>query len=143
MEKTKITKAMVLEVIRAAAENGSISGEVTVNDKVIAITGEDVINYVDKTVEQLNAKAAKAKERAAEKRAEGDALRNAVQAVLTDAPQTIDDIAGQVEVENVEITKAKVTARLTQLIKAGIATKEQAKVGDRKVMTYKLVGSED
>jgi hypothetical protein len=143
MEKTKITKAMVLEVIRAAAENGSISGEVTVNDKVVAITSEDVINYVDKTVEQLNAKAAKAKERAAEKRAEGDALRNAVQAVLTDVPQTIDDIAGQVEVENVEITKAKVTARLTQLIKAGIATKEQAKVGDRKVMTYKLVGSED
>lgn len=143
MEKTKITKAMVLEVIRTAAENGSISGEVTVNDKVIAITSEDVINYVDKTVEQLNAKAAKAKERAAEKRAEGDVLRNAVQAVLTDAPQTIDDIAGQVEVENVEITKAKVTARLTQLIKAGIATKEQAKVGDRKVMTYKLVGSED
>lgn len=143
MEKTKITKAMVLEVIRTAAENGSISGEVTVNDKVVAITGEDVINYVDKTVEQLNAKAAKAKERAAEKRAEGDVLRNAVQAVLTDAPQTIDDIAGQVEIENVEITKAKVTARLTQLIKAGIATKEQAKVGDRKVMTYKLVDSED
>ena len=143
MEKTKITKAMVLEVIRTAAENGSISGEVTVNDKVVAITSEDVINYVDKTVEQLNAKAAKAKERAAEKRAEGDVLRNAVQAVLTDTPQTIDDIAGQVEVENVEITKAKVTARLTQLIKAGIATKEQAKVGDRKVMTYKLVGSEE
>lgn len=143
MEKTKITKAMILEVIRTAAENGSISGEVTVNDKVIAITSEDVINYVDKTVEQLNAKAAKAKERAAEKRAEGDALRNAVQAVLTDAPQTIDDIAGQVEIEDVEVTKAKVTARLTQLIKAGIAVKEQAKVGDRKVMTYKLAGSEE
>lgn len=143
MEKTKITKAMVLEVIRTAAENGSISGEVTVNDKVVTITSEDVINYVDKTVEQLNAKAAKAKERAAEKRAEGDALRNAVQAVLTDAPQTIDDIAGQVEIEDVEVTKAKVTARLTQLIKAGIAVKEQAKVGDRKVMTYKLAGSEE
>ena len=139
MEKTKITKAMVLEVIRAAAENGAISGEVTVNDKVVAITGDDVINYVDKTVEQLNAKAAKAKEKAAEKKAEGDELRNAVQAVLTDAPQTIDDITAQIEIDNVEVTKSKVTARLTQLTKAGIASKEPAKVGDRKIMTYKLV----
>jgi len=141
MEKTKITKAMVLEVIRKAAEDGAVFGEVTVNDKVVTITAEDVINYVDKTVEQLNAKAAKAKEKAAEKRAEGDELRNAVQAVLTEDPQTIDDIAGQVEVEGVEITKAKITARLTQLVKAEIATKEPAKVGDRKVMTYKLANA--
>ena len=80
-------------------------------------------------------KAEKAKERAATKKAEGDELRAVVKSVLTDEFQAIDDIVAQIAGE--DVTKAKVTARLTQLVKAEEAVKEQIKVGERKVMGYK------
>ena len=82
----------------------------------------------------MDNKAAKAKERAAEKKAEGDALREAVAAVLTDEYQTIAAIAAQVEGD--DITPAKVTARLTQLVKADLAHKTKVKDGERTVNGY-------
>ena len=69
----------------------------------------------------------------------GDALREAVQAVLTSEFQTIDEITEKVEGE--EVTKAKVTARLTQLVKAEIAEKTDVKNEEtgKTVKAYKLV----
>ena len=128
MEK-KITKKDVLVALKEMVAEGA---KVTVNGNVV--TAEDVFAYVDTTLAQLAAKAAKAKERAAEKKVEGDALRDAVLAVLTDKYQPIADIAAKVEFE--DVTPAKVTARLTQLVKADLANKTQIKVGDRKVMGY-------
>lgn len=99
---------------------------------------EDLLAFIDKEVSLIDAKAEKAKARAAEKKAEGDALRDAVQAVLTKEYQTINDIASQVEGE--EITKAKITARLTSLVKNGLAEKADVKTEDGKtVKAYKLV----
>lgn len=99
---------------------------------------EDLLTFIDKEVSLIDAKAEKAKARAAEKKAEGDALRDAVQAVLTEEYQTINDIASQVEGE--EITKAKITARLTSLVKNGLAEKADVKTEDGKtVKAYKLV----
>ena len=99
---------------------------------------EDLLAFIDKEVSLIDAKAGKAKARAAEKKAEGDALRDAVQAVLTEEYQTINDIASQVEGE--EITKAKITARLTSLVKNGLAEKADVKTEDGKtVKAYKLV----
>lgn len=99
---------------------------------------EDLLAFIDKEVNLIDAKAEKAKARAAEKKAEGDALRDAVQAVLTEEYQTINDIANQVEGE--EITKAKITARLTSLVKNGLAEKADVKTEDGKtVKAYKLV----
>lgn len=123
MADVKITKAMVLEVIKANVENMVFEGEVT---------AEDVVAYVDVTLGQLTAKAEKAKAKAAEKRAEGDELKAAVQAVLTEEFQNIKEIAGQIEGE--DVTNAKVTARLTKLVNEGVAVKEKTKDG----MTYKL-----
>ena len=98
---------------------------------------EGILGFIDHEVELLEAKAAKAAERASSKKADGDELRNAVQAVLTNDLQTIDAITAQIEGE--DITKAKVTARLTQLVKAGVATKDMVKTEDgRKVTAYKL-----
>ena len=128
MEK-KVTKKDVLVAIKALIPEDE---EITIDD--VVVTGEDVAAYVDTTLAQLAAKAAKAKERAAEKKAEGDALRDAVLAVLTDEYQPIADIAAKVEFE--DVTPAKVTARLTQLVKLELANKTQIKVGDRKVMGY-------
>lgn len=102
---------------------------------------EGILGFIDREVELLEAKAAKAAERAASKKANGDELRNAVQAVLTDDLQTIDAITAQIDGE--DITKAKVTARLTQLVKAGVATKDIVKTEDsRKVTAYKLASGD-
>lgn len=95
----------------------------------------ELVEFIEKEVAALDAKAEKAKERAAEKAKAGDELRQMVYAVLTDEPQSIDAIVEQIAVE--DVTKAKITARLTQLAKAGMAAKEEIKVGDRKVSAYK------
>lgn len=126
MEEKKITKkemyGMVAEIVAAS--------DVDYKDELLA--------FVEKEVAMIEAKAEKAKARAAEKRAEGDELRDAVQAVLTDDYQTIDAILVQIEGE--EITKAKVTARLTALVKAGIAEKTDVKNDENKTQkAYKLV----
>lgn len=128
MEK-KLTKKDVLVALKEMVADDA---QVTVNGNVV--TAEDVFAYVDTTLAQLAAKAAKAKERAAEKKVEGDALRDAVLAVLTDEYQPIASIAAKLDAE--DVTPAKVTARLTQLVKADLANKTQIKVGDRKVMGY-------
>ena len=129
MAEVKVTKKDWYAQIRAVVEASD-------NEQK-----EDILGFIDHEVELLEAKAAKAAERAASKKADGDELRNAVKAVLTDELQTIDAITAQIEGE--DITKAKVTARLTQLVKAGVATKDMVKTEDsRKVTAYKL-GSGD
>lgn len=127
MEK-KITKKDFYAAIRGMVENIEMVGD---------IPADEVLAFIDKTVEQIDAKSAKAKVKAAEKKTEGDELRAAVEAVLTEELQTIDTIVAQVEFE--DVTKSKITARLTQLVKADIAWKEQVKDnGGRKVMAYAL-----
>ena len=105
-----------------------------------AVTAADVVAFAEKTLAQIDKKNAYAAGKAAEKKAAGDELKAAVQAVLTDEFQCTADILEQIEGEG--LTAPKITARLTQLVKAGVAVKEQIKVGDRKVMGYKLAGDE-
>lgn len=131
MADVKITKKDFFAAIR-----GMVEGVDTVGD----IPADKVIEFIDTQVAQIDAKAAKAKVRAGEKKAEGDALRAEVLSHITDEFQTADAITELVEGE--EVTKAKVIARLTQLVKNGDVVKEQQKVGDRKVMCYKLAGGE-
>ena len=97
---------------------------------------DEAIEFIEKQIDQLKAKAEKAKSRAEEKKIEGDELREAVANALTNEPQTIDAITAIVA-ESFDVTKAKVTARLTQLVKLGEATKEQVKIDGRKIMVYK------
>ena len=129
MAEVKVTKKDWYAQIRAVVEASD-------NEQK-----EGILGFIDHEVELLEAKAAKAAERAASKKADGDELRNAVQAVLTDELQTIDAITAQINGE--DITKAKVTARLTQLVKAGVATKDMVKTEDsRKVTAYKLASGD-
>ena len=130
MEKSKITKAMVLTAIKEA--------DLTKVDFGAEVTAEDVVAYAEVTLAQLAAKAAKAKEKAAEKKAAADELQEKVAAVLTDELQSAEDIAAQVEGE--DITKGKVVNRLSKLIEAGVAVKEAVKVecSKTKKMCYKL-----
>lgn len=124
MAEVKMTKAMWFEAIKALVEASDAEQK------------DEMVEFIDAQVEALAKKAEKAKERAAAKKVEGDELREVVRTILTDEFQAIDDIVAQIEGE--DVTKAKVTARLTQLVKAELAEKDQIKVGDRKVMAYRL-----
>ncbi len=126
MEK-KVTKKEVLVAIKAVAENGADFGE---------IKAEDVIAYVDKTIAQMDAKAVKAKEYGAKKRAEGDVLYTAVIDAIAADPRTIDYITEEVKETVEDVTRAKVIARLTKAVKEGKAFKAQIKVEGKKVIVY-------
>lgn len=136
MTNTKLTKKDILTVIKTIGELAGETGWVIEKNGVeIEVTGEDLIDYANTTIEQLDRKADRAKERAQKAKAAGDELRAKVAAVLTDEYQTIAKIAEQVDVE--DITPAKVTARLTQLVKAGEAHKTKVKTADgRKINAY-------
>ena len=101
---------------------------------------EDLAKVIEHEIELLDNKAAKAKATAAKKKVEGDALRDAVQAVLTDELATIAEVTAKVEGE--DVTQAKVQFRLNALVNAGIARKEQVTVGEgetkRKLMAYAI-----
>ena len=127
MEK-KITKKQVFEAVI-----GAVQGMDKVGDLDTAV----VVETLETAIAQIDAKAAKARERAAEKKAEGDALRAEIQALLTGEFQTADDITAQLDSE--DVTKAKVVARLSKLVEAQVAVKEQVKLeGGRKLMAYKI-----
>lgn len=130
MEK-KITKKEILAAIKTAVADMTEVG---------GIPTATVIEFIDTTIDQIDAKAAKAKERAAGKKAEGDALREEVFSYVTNEWQTADAITALVVGE--DITKAKVVARLTQLVKANMVEKEQQKVGDAKLMCYRVASAE-
>lgn len=120
----KITKKEYYVMLKEVVENSNSENK------------DELVEFIEKQITLLDNKAAKAKERAAEKRAEGDELRALVEATLTDEYQTIADITEQID--NEDVTKAKVTARLTQLVKDGLAVKEEAKTEDgKKVMVYR------
>lgn len=93
---------------------------------------QDLVDFCDERIQKLADKAAKSKEKAAEKKAATDELKDAVAAVLTTELQTPEAIA---EILGGDVTKGKVVSRVKVLIEEGFAVKE--KTEDKKV-AYKL-----
>ena len=130
----KITKREMFEAIKETFETGSC--------KFDAAT---VMAFCDKEIASLDAKAAKAKERAAAKKAEADVLMDQVRDTLTGEFQTIADIAAAVAEVNADATVSKVTYRLTKLVEAGEAEKTDVTVPGvdgakaRKVKAFRAV----
>ena len=129
----KITKREMFVAIKETFETGSCKFD-----------AETVKAFCDKEIASLDAKAAKAKERAAAKKAEADVLMDQVQDALTDEYQVIADIAAAVAEVNADATISKVTFRLTKLVEAEIAEKTQVTIPAtettkaRKVQAYRL-----
>lgn len=130
----KITKREMFEAIKETFETGAC--------KYDAAT---VMAFCDKEIASLDAKAAKAKERAAAKKAEADVLMGQVEAALTGEFQTIADIAAAVSAVNADATVSKTTYRLTKLVEAGVAEKTDVSVPGvdggkaRKVKAFRAV----
>ena len=125
MEK-KFTKIEVLEAIKGLFVEGTET----------EVAEADIIAFCDKEIENLQKKAAKAKEANAKKKAEGDKLLEDVKAALSDEFETIPTIA--LRVQNEDATVSKVTYRLGQLEKMGVAEKKEITVDKRKLQGYKL-----
>ena len=126
-----MTRKEILTVIKESAAAG------TWNPEVIA----EVQDFCDKEIAGIDRKAAKAKEKAAQKRAEGDAMTAAIKSVLTDDFETIASITAKVDFP--DVTSAKVSVRLNQLFKNGEALKDEVNVAEegqkaRKLVAYKL-----
>ena len=99
---------------------------------------EDILKFIQGSIETLENRKKAAQERAEKKKNEPDELADAVKAVLSEELQTADDIAAQIEGE--DVTKQKVVARLTKMVNAGTVRKDSVKTDDkRKVMGYALV----
>lgn len=99
---------------------------------------EDILKFIQGSIETLENRKRAAQERAEKKKNEPDELADAVKAVLSGELQTADDIAAQIEGE--DVTKQKVVARLTKMVNAGTVRKDSIKTDDkRKVMGYALV----
>ena len=126
MEK-KFTKIEVLEAIKGLFVEGTET----------EVAEADIIAFCDKEIENLQKKAVKAKEANAKKKAEGDKLLEDVKAALSDEFETIPTIA--LRVQNEDATVSKVTYRLSQLEKMGVAEKKEITVDKRKLQGYKLV----
>lgn len=121
MEEVKMTKkdyfAEIKNVLVEAGEN-------------------DLAEVMAHEIELLENKAVKNKERAAARKIAGDELRDTISNILIDDLQTVDEIVEQIEGE--DITKAKIVARLTQLVNLNEAVKEQVKGEDGKTkMAYR------
>lgn len=120
MADTKMTKVEILGMIKEACEDNEV-----------------IVEFCNKEIAALGAKAEKAKARAAAKKAEGDELRGIVASVLTTEPMIAEDVLAAITgVE--DLTKAKVIARLTQLVKANEAVKTEVTVDGKKRMAYSL-----
>lgn len=128
MSEPRITKREILVALIEAAE----AGDIEINDE--RVTLDDIIDYANITIEQIDHKNAKAKERAAQKRAKTDVIRAAVKAVITNELQSCDEILAKINIEGEEVTRAKLISRLTDLIKSKEITKERRD----KIMCYRL-----
>ena len=132
MTTVKVTKRERYESIKALVEAvGAVEG----------IDTDGIVAFCEKEIATLDTRAEKAKERAAEKRAEGDELQAAVLAALTDEPASRQEVTDRIEGE--DVTLAKVGYRLTALVKQGLAVKEEIAVTgedgkSKKVAAYRL-----
>ena len=124
MENKKMTKKEYYDLIKNVIAEANIE----MKDELIA--------FINKQKAQIEAKAEKAKARAAEKKENGDELRDQIKSLLTNELQTVDDITNQIA--NEEVTRAKVIARLSQLVKNNEVEKTDIKVDNKTVKAYKL-----
>ena len=96
---------------------------------------DELKNFVAHEIEMIENKAEKAKTYKRKKTA--DVLKEQIYTKLDVLEfRTIHDIVS--DFNDADITAAKVSARLTSLVKDGLAIKEEIKIENRKLMGYKL-----
>lgn len=100
----------------------------------------EYLDFIDKQLETLEKRKVAAAARAEKKRAESDALTEEIFGLLGTDLMTVDDIV--VALDSEEVTRNKVTARLSKLFNAGKIEKESVKTDNGKRMAYRLSDAE-
>ena len=120
--------------------------KMTKRDKFMAINNvfegldiegrDEILEFCKNEIAALDAKTVRAREKAAERRAESDTLTEGMLNVVAaaDAPMTIEEIINAMPDEG--LTPAKVSARMAKLVKGEVVTKETVKVNGRKLVAY-------
>lgn len=105
-------------------------------EEIGGIPIEEILTVLDNTIAGIDKKAATAKEKAAEKKAAGDELRNQIEEIIkgADAPITPDEIASMLNIEGV--TKSVVVAKVKPLVDLGRIVKDAKEVGGKKCVAY-------
>ena len=123
----KVTKRVLFETLKTLCEDGTFTCNIeTDSDEVI--TEQTFIDFCEKEIASLDAKAVKAKERALAKRAAGDELQAVIASLLTNEPQTAEQLLAQIEDESGELTKQKIVAKMRNLVDTNQASKCDIKV---------------
>lgn len=126
---TKKTKAMYFEELR----------ELVLTTVIDAEKQAEYVEFIDKQIEALDKRKAAAAARAEKKKAESDALTDAIYELIGDKLVTVDEIT--VAFDDEEVTRAKVTARLGKLVNAGLIEKESVRVDGKKRMAYRRIST--
>lgn len=96
------------------------------------VVDTDLVEFCENEIALLDKKAAKAKETAAAKKTEVDPLTEAIKDALAtladDVYATTPEVTAMVSVGDEDITNAKVSYRLSQLVKIGDAESTDVKV---------------
>ena len=92
----------------------------------------DLVEFCENEIALLDKKASKAKETAAAKKTEVDPLTEAIKDALAtladDVYATTPEVTSMVSADDEDVTNAKVSHRLSQLVKAGEAESTNVKV---------------
>jgi len=132
-----MTKRDVLNALATV----NFTEDITVGD--VVVTPADITEFVETSLAQLDNRAAKAAERAAQKKVDGDEMRAAIKAVIANSekPVTIAEILEALD--NEEMTSAKVVSRVGQLVKLGEVFKSDTRVDGRSLKIYSTTPFED
>ena len=106
--------------------------DIVMGDTVV--TPDDIKDFIETSIAQLDKRAETAAKRSNAKKAAGDELRANIKAIITDSPKNIREIVRELDDENV--ASAMVVSRLTQLIKLGEAFKKDTRVDGRSIKIY-------
>ena len=111
---------------------------VSASEAIEAETKANLLEGLDKELASLEKRKESAQKRAAAKKEESDALTEEILRVVEGSAEDcllVDDIVERLD--NPEVTRNKVTARLGKLVTAGKIVKDVVKVGGSRKMGYK------
>ncbi len=138
----KITKRQMYTAMINFANEGSFSFDAG-DGEIMVVAPDEIVTFAENEIALLDKKAAKAKETAAKKKTEADALTDVIAQALGEDFEPIADIAARIEGD--DVTVAKVTYRLNKLVELGLAEKQAIKVPgsdgkkSRTIQGYKAV----
>lgn len=138
----KITKRQMYTAMINFANEGSFSFDAG-DGEIMVVAPDEIVAFAENEIALLDKKAAKAKETAAKKKTEADALTDVIAQALGEDFEPIADIAARIEGD--DVTVAKCTYRLNKLVELGLAEKQAIKVPgsdgkkSRTIQGYKAV----